>query len=126
MDMSQEWTDVAKTFWEKDGVASKIELQIGDALESISQLEPGIVFDLVHIDAEKTLYDDFFEAALPKVRSGGVFVFDNMLRAGAVVDQDSDDGTESIKRLNKKLANDPRVETVLLTIGDGIQLCRKK
>ena len=126
MDMSQEWTDVAQTFWERAGLTDRIELQIGDALESIKRLPEGLVLDLVHIDAEKTLYDDFFEAVFPRIRSGGVILFDNMLRGGAVVDENSDPRTESIKLLNAKLAADPRVETVLLTIGDGVQLTRKK
>ena len=126
MDVNEEWTSVAKTFWEKAGVADRIELQIGDAVQSVANLDPAIEFDLVHIDAAKTLYDDFFEAALPKVRPGGLFIFDNMLWDGRVIKENQDDHTEAIKRMNAKLANDPRVETVMLTIGDGIQLCRKK
>ena len=84
------------------------------------------MFDFVHIDAEKLLYDSFFEAVLPRLRSGGAIMFDNMLRAGRVVEETPDDRTVAIKRLNEKLANDHRVETVLVTIGDGVQLCRKK
>ena len=125
MDMSQKWTDVARTFWKQDGLEDKIELQVGDALDSLNRLDPKIVFDIIHIDAEKLLYDEFFEASLPRLRSGGVIVFDNMLRGGRVVSDSPDDGTISIIRLNKKLARDPRVETVLVEIGDGLQICRK-
>ena len=125
LDMSRQWTDVAREFWHKAGVASKIELQLGEALESLAALDPSVTFDLVHIDAEKTLYDEFFEAAFPLVPPGGAFLFDNMLRGGRVVQSPADEQTESIKALNEKLASDPRVETVLIEIGDGVQLCRK-
>ena len=124
LDMSKEWTDVAQEYWEKAGLNDRIELRLGDALQSIAELTE-FQFDMVHIDAEKTQYEDYFEAVLPLVRSGGLFVFDNMLRAGRVVHEKSDEGTEAIKRLNSKLSSDPRVETVLLTIGDGLQFCRK-
>jgi len=124
LDMSEEWTNVAKSFWQKAGLAERIELRLGDALETIKGLEDQ-QFDLVHIDAEKSQYDAYFEAALPLVRSGGLFVFDNMLRAGRVALQDADELTEAIKVLNAKLSRDPRVETVLVTLGDGIQFCRK-
>lgn len=125
MDMSQEWTDVAKSFWKQDGLENKVELQLGDALESLSRLPESTVFDFVHIDAEKLLYDRFFEATLPLVRAGGLFVFDNMLRGGRVVSDSPDDRTLAIMKLNQKLATDSRVETVLLEVGDGLQICRK-
>ena len=125
MDMSQEWTDVARRFWKQDGVEDKIELQLGDAIESLEKLPADTVFDLVHIDAEKSLYDAFFEAALPHVRSGGVFVFDNMLRGGRVVSDSPDDRTVAIMKLNAKLAADSRIESVLIEVGDGLQICRK-
>ncbi len=126
LDSSKEWTNVAKEFWDRAGVSDKIELQLGDALERIAQFSPDQQFDLVHIDAEKLLYNEFFEAVLPRVVSNGLIVFDNMLRAGRVVEAETDDRTLAIKRLNSKLASDPRVETVLVTVGDGIQLCRKR
>ncbi|MEM7454882.1 MAG: class I SAM-dependent methyltransferase [Planctomycetota bacterium] len=126
LDMSREWTNVARTFWERAGLTGKVELRIGDALETISEFDSSMKFDLVHIDAEKTLYDRFFEAAFPYVRSGGVFLFDNMLRHGRVLEPQSDERTEAIKTLNQKLAGDPRIETVLIEMGDGIQMCRKK
>ena len=84
------------------------------------------VFDFVHIDAEKLLYDQFFEAVLPLVRTGGLIVFDNMLRGGRVVQTEVDDRTRAIHQLNQKLASDTRVESVLIEVGDGLQLCRKR
>lgn len=126
LDLNKEWTDVARAYWHRAGLDAKIELHLGDALEILPSLDVSGQFDLVHIDAEKTLYDSFYEAALPLVRPGGLFVFDNMLRGGRVVDVDTDERTEAIKQLNEKLAADSRVETVLLTVGDGIQLCRKR
>ncbi len=126
LDASKTWTDVAKVFWDRAGLTDRIELRIGDALDAIAKFEEDEMFDFVHIDAEKLLYDEFFEAVLPRLRSGGAIMFDNMLRAGRVVEETPDDRTVAIKRLNEKLANDHRVETVLVTIGDGVQLCRKK
>ena len=125
LDLSREWTDVAQQFWAKAGLRDRIELRLGDALETLAGIND-LQFDLVHIDADKTQYDSYFEAALPMVRSGGLFVFDNMLRAGRVVDADPDPGTAALIKLNEKLSRDSRVETVLLTIGDGLQFCRKK
>ena len=125
LDMSREWTDVAQEFWGKDGVDNKIELRLGDALESLASMPDEEVFDLVHIDAEKTLYDRFFESVLPRVRQNGLIIFDNMLWGGRVVEANQDDRTRAIKDLNRKLATDSRVESVLLPVGDGIHFCRK-
>ena len=125
LDKSKEWTDVAQRFWKQDGVDDRIELRLGDAMESLAELPTDSVFDLVHIDTEKSLYDACFEATLPYVRQGGVFVFDNMLWGGRVVSDSPDDRTKAIMKLNEKLTNDSRVENVLVEIGDGLQICRK-
>lgn len=126
LDASEEWTAVAQRYWAKAGLTEKIELRIGDAIESLKLLSEHDPFDLVHIDAEKTLYDQFFESALPHVRQNGLIIFDNMLWGGRVVDQDPDERTQAVFQMNLKLANDARVETVLISIGDGIQFCRKR
>jgi len=126
LDLSVEWTDVAQDYWDQAGLRDKLELRIGDAIESLASFNDADRFDLVHIDAEKTLYDQFFEGVLPHVRQNGVIIFDNMLWGGRVVEDDPDERTRAIMNLNAKLAADPRVETVLLPIGDGIQICRKR
>ncbi|MGD9896180.1 MAG: O-methyltransferase [Candidatus Methylacidiphilaceae bacterium] len=128
LDRSDVWTRIARSFWERAGVADRIELRLGAALETLRTLEAEWVFDFAFIDADKTAYDAYYEALLPRVRPGGVLVFDNMLRGGSVLDKDlqNDSDTEAIGRLNDKLRDDPRIEGVLLPIADGVYLCRKR
>lgn len=124
LDASREWTDIARRFWERAGVASRIELRIGPALESLDALEP-TRFDLVFIDAAKEEYDAYFEAVLPRMRAGGLILFDNMLWGGRLARGELDEtSSKTLVALNRKLATDHRVETVLLPIADGLQFCR--
>ena len=127
LDLSEQWTGVARKFWAETGLDAKIDLLIGPALSTLEGLPKDEPFDFIFVDAEKTEYDQYYELSLPRLRSGGVIVFDNMLRDGRVVDFDADDlGTAAIDQLNRKLAVDDRIECVLLPIADGIQFCRKK
>jgi len=125
LDVSAEWTAIGRKHWEKAGVSDKIELVIGPAAESLAKLDPRRTFDFVFIDADKTGYDAYYELVLPKVRSNGMILFDNMLSHGNVLSP-SNDRERAIDALNRKLAADPRVESVLLPIADGISFCRKK
>jgi caffeoyl-CoA O-methyltransferase len=125
LDASAEWTSIAQGYWKRAKVDHKIELRIGPAVETMKKLERGRIFDIAFIDADKTGYDAYFELALPRVRPNGLILFDNMLwggRLGRGPIKDPDG--RAIDRLNKKLARDPRVDSVLLSIGDGINLCR--
>ncbi|MBI1177764.1 SAM-dependent methyltransferase [bacterium] len=127
LDVSREWTDIARDFWRRAGVAGQIDLKIGPALESLKKLDDKDPIDLVFIDAAKEEYDAYFEAVLPRVRANGLILFDNMLWGGRLgrgpIEENSG---RAIDALNKKLATDPRVESVLLTVADGIQMCRVK
>ncbi len=122
-DVSEEWTAVARRYWAMAGVTDRIDLRLGPAQETIAALAPGAPFDLAFIDADKSGYDHYFEALLPRMRSGALFVFDNMLWSGRVVSP-SDVDTRAIDALNRKLARDPRVESVLLPFADGLHLAR--
>ena len=126
VDESKEWTDIARKYWKKAGVESRIELRLGPAIPILRQLERGLRFDLVFIDAEKTEYDAYYELLLPRARKNGLILFDNMLWGGRLgkgrIKQASG---RAIDALNRKLAKDKRVEAVLLPIADGLQLCRK-
>ena len=127
LDSSKEWTSVAQRYWNKAGVHEHIELRLGPAIPALQQLEPGLTFDFVFIDAAKTEYDAYYELLLPRVRPSGLILFDNMLwggrlRGDAVADPDG----HALDALNHKLAADPRIECVLLPIADGIQMCRKR
>ena len=123
-DVSAEWTAIARRFWKKAGVSDRIELRLGPAAETLAALEPERTFDFVFIDADKTGYDRYYELVLPRVRAGGLIVFDNMLSHGRVVDP-QDERDRALDALNRKLAADPRVESVLLPVADGLNFCRK-
>lgn len=126
-DISEEWTSIGRRYWQRAGVESKIELRLGAAVETLQQLEQDIVFDFAFIDADKTNYDTYYEMLLPRLRPGGVIIFDNMLWHGRVVDDfDNEADTVAIRALNDKLAGDERVESVLLPVADGLHICRKK
>ncbi|MBI3562371.1 MAG: class I SAM-dependent methyltransferase [Gammaproteobacteria bacterium] len=101
----------------------KIEIRMGPALETIRQLDRAI--DLAFIDADKETYPVYYEEILRRTRSGGVLVLDNMLMSGGVLDP-QDTGTRAIAELNDIIVHDTRVENVLLTVRDGVQLVRKK
>jgi len=126
LDVSEEWTSIARKYWARAGVDKKIELRIGPALESLKQLERGRKFDFAFIDADKTGYDAYYEAVLPRMRRNGLILFDNMLWGGRLKGQrkiKSERG-RAIDGLNRKLARDKRVESVLLPLADGVNFCR--
>ena len=123
-DVSVEWTDVARRYWADAGVADKIDLRLGPAIETLQGLEEGS-FDFAFIDADKPSYDAYYERALRLVRRGGLIAIDNVLWGGRVIDEsDQSEQTLVIRRLNDKIATDDRVDQVLLPIGDGLTLAR--
>jgi caffeoyl-CoA O-methyltransferase len=125
-DINDEWTSIARKFWKRAGVAEKITLTLGDARETLRAFEfPGEI-DFAFIDADKTGYETYFELILPRVKKNGVIVFDNMLYGGRLGREPVGDANcAAIDAMNRKLANDPRVESVLLLIADGLHICRK-
>jgi len=129
-DVSEEWTAIARAHWAEAGVADRIELRLAPALDSLAALldEGGAgSFDFAFIDAHKPEYDGYYEACLRLVRVGGLIVFDNMLQGGDVVDpSETGPGVTAIRSLNAKLAVDDRVEVVLLPLGDGMTLARRR
>jgi len=124
LDRSDEWTQIARRFWVKAGVDHKIELRIGDGKELLAQLGDES-FDFAFIDADKGGYDAYYEAILPRLRPGGVILFDNMLRDGRVADPQNEED-HALRNLNLKLAADSRVQAMLLPIADGLNMARKK
>lgn len=129
LDKSGEWTNIARRFWQRAGVADKIELRLGDARETLANLvaENGAPFDFVFIDADKPGYDWYYETVLPHCAPGAILIFDNMLRGGrlaASCDTWSEDD-RALDALNQKLARDTRVTSVLLPLADGLNVCRK-
>jgi caffeoyl-CoA O-methyltransferase len=126
LDASQEWTSIARRYWTKAKVDGKIELRVGPAVDSLKKLEKERRFDLAFIDAHKPEYGDYYELILPRMKVNGLILFDNMLWGGRLGGKGRlrHPNGRAIDRLNRKLARDKRVESVLLSIGDGVRLCR--
>ena len=128
-DISTEWTDIGKKFWQEAKVAEKIDLKIAPALGTLNDLLKNggeNSFDFAFIDADKTGYDSYYEVCLKLIRPGGIIILDNMLWDGAVADLSVQDAnTNALRNLNLKISADKRVNSCLLTVGDGLMLARK-
>ncbi len=118
-------TGIAKEFFAKSPHGGKIDLRLGDALETVGAMAPSETFDLLFLDADKARYVDYYEAVLPRMKRGGLVVADNTLWSGRVVAPESADD-HGIVRFNARVAADPRVDCVLLTVRDGVMLARKR
>ncbi len=126
-DLNEEWTSVARRYWEKAGVSHKIELRLGPALESLRSLPKEPLFDFAFIDADKENYHSYYEEILQRLRANGLIVFDNVLWMGAVADPNIvDRDTAALRELNDYLVRDRRVDVVMLPIADGLTLARKR
>jgi caffeoyl-CoA O-methyltransferase len=127
-DVSEEWTAIARRYWQEAGLASRIDLRLGPATETLAGLlRAGESFDFAFIDADKESYDAYYEACLRLVRTGGLIAIDNVLWSGSVADPSAVDAeTEAIRALNRKVRDDGRVEACLVTVGDGVMLTRKR
>ena len=124
-DVSEEWTSIGRPFWEKAGVADRIDLRIGLALETLRGLPEERSFDMAFIDADKPEYPEYYEELLKRIRPGGVILVDNVLWGGSVVDASNQaDNTNAIRAFNDLVAADDRVETVMIPISDGLTLIR--
>ncbi|WP_199444347.1 O-methyltransferase [Umezawaea beigongshangensis] len=129
-DVSEEWTDIGRSFWERAGVADRIQLELRPAVETLDALldsgAAGTV-DLAFVDADKESYSVYFERCLELLRPGGLMVLDNVLWSGKVARSDeSDPETDSLRALNSALRNDKRVELSTLPVFDGITLAYKR
>ena len=124
-DVSEEYTSVARRYWERAGLTDKITLEIGPAVETLRAQPAGETWDFAFIDADKAGYPAYVEEILPRLRTGGLMVLDNMLRDGRVLAPESDDD-RAIHALNEALVADDRVEVVLLPVRDGVTLARKR
>lgn len=129
-DVSEEWTDVARLYWQRGCVNDKIKLHLQPALDTLDSLiaaGQADQFDFAFIDADKENYDTYYEACLALIRPGGLIVLDNMLWSGNVAVETIDDvDTVALRELNKKLHHDERVDISLLPVADGITLAVKR
>lgn len=129
-DVSEEYTRVARRYWQKAGVADKIDLRLAPALETLDQLltdGQAETFDFAFIDADKVNYEGYYERSLQLIRPGGLIAIDNVLWFGRVTDpQDQDKSTLAIRAFNEKLHHDERVSLSLVPIADGLTLALKR
>jgi caffeoyl-CoA O-methyltransferase len=124
-DVSEEYTSVARRYWERAGVADRIELRIAPAVETLRSLPADPYLDFAFIDADKAGYASYVAEVVPRLRPGGLMVLDNMLRDGRVLDPESDDD-RAIDDLNEALVADDRLDVVLLPVRDGVSLARRR
>ncbi len=126
-DVSPEWTDVAQRYWDRAGIADRIELRLGPALETLRALPQDPAYDLAFIDADKTEYSAYVEELYPRMRTNGLIIIDNVLRDGQVIPgNERNDEDRMIQAFNHALAVDQRFETVLLPLADGLTFLRKR
>ena len=128
-DVSEEYTPVARRYWEKAGVEKKIDLRLGPAVATLDKLIADKVepFDIAFIDADKSNYDAYYERCLQLLRPGGLILCDNMLWSGRVIDKNAhDEDTDALRALNAKAGKDERVDVALLSVGDGVLIARKR
>ncbi|MEH2067819.1 MAG: class I SAM-dependent methyltransferase [Nostoc sp.] len=129
-DVSEEFTAIARRYWQEAGVADKIELHLAPALETLDRLlatGQAETFDFAFIDADKENYDGYYERSLQLIRPGGLIAIDNVLWSGDVADpQFQDESTQAIRALNEKLHHDERVTLSLVPIADGLTLAVKR
>lgn len=130
-DISADYTAMARKYWEKAGVAHKVDLRIAPALDTLDQLIAeghSNSFDFAFIDADKSNYDNYYERALQLVRPGGLIAVDNVLWSGRVAEpiEKQDNRTKHIHALNEKIHGDERVSMSLVPIADGLMLAMKR
>jgi len=129
-DISEEWTGIARRYWREAGLDDRIELRLGPAAETLKALlQAGGAgsFDFAFIDADKSGYDSYYELCLQLIRPNGLIAIDNVLWSGAVLDPKKRDAdTAALRALNLKIRDDARVDSALLTVGDGLMLARKR
>jgi caffeoyl-CoA O-methyltransferase len=124
-DISEEFTSVARRYWERAGVQDRIELRIGPAAETVSALPTEPVIDFAFVDADKTGYPTYWAELVPRMRPGGVIAVDNVLRGGRVLTPSSE-ADRVVAAFNDDVVKDDRVDAIMLPLADGITLARRR
>jgi caffeoyl-CoA O-methyltransferase len=126
-DVNEQWTSIARRYWERAGVASKITLKLAPAADTLRALPALHTFDFAFVDADKSSYRIYYEEILKRLRPNGLLLIDNVLWNGQVIDaHDKSEDTIAIRELNDFIVSDTRVEAVLIPVADGITIVRKK
>ncbi|WP_203840255.1 O-methyltransferase [Winogradskya humida] len=124
-DVSPEWTTLAREFWTRGGVADRIELRLGPALDTLRALPAEPHLDLAFIDADKPGYVGYWEELVPRMLPGALLMVDNTLFSGEVIDEQPGEKAAAVRRFNEHARQDDRVELVMLPIADGLTLARR-
>jgi caffeoyl-CoA O-methyltransferase len=124
-DVSEEFTTIARRYWERAGLTDRIELRLGPAAETLRAMPAREHIDLAFIDADKTGYPTYWTELVPRMRPGGLILVDNVLWHGRVLDPETEDD-HAIVAFNEQVLADGRVEAVLVPIGDGVTIARKR
>ncbi|HEY6279193.1 MAG TPA: O-methyltransferase [Streptosporangiaceae bacterium] len=125
-DVNEEWTSLAQVYWQKAGLAGRIELRLGPALGTLRALPAGPAFDLAFIDADKTGYLSYWQEVVPRMRPGGLILVDNVLLHGRIFLADPDPDALAIREFNEQVLTDDRVTLTMLPVGDGLTVARRK
>jgi caffeoyl-CoA O-methyltransferase len=126
-DVSEEWTSIARRYWQRAGLDDRVDLRIGPAIDTLRALPAEPRIDFAFVDADKIGYLDYYEEIVPRLRSGGLVVVDNVLQGGAVIDPArQEEYIQVTRRLNDRVAADLRVESVMLPLRDGVTIARKR
>jgi len=126
-DVSEEWTAIARRHWEAAGVSDRIDLVIAPAIQTLRALPDDTPVDFAFIDADKTGYLAYYEELVPRLSDHGLLVVDNVLWSGRVMDPSADDDdTVALREFNARVVVDDRVDVVMLSIGDGVSVVRRR
>ena len=125
-DVSEEWTSLARAYWQKAGLAGRIDLRLGPALDTLRALPAQASLDLAFIDADKTGYAGYWEEIVPRLRPGGVILVDNTLLHGRIFDPEPNPDAAAIRQFNEHALADNRVVLAMLPVGDGLTVARRK
>ncbi|MGQ0468218.1 MAG: O-methyltransferase [Sporichthyaceae bacterium] len=126
-DVSEEWTSVAQKYWERASLTDRIELRLAPALETLQALPTDPPIDLAFIDADKGGYRSYWDEIVPRLRPGGIVLVDNVLWSGRIADPSATDpGTLALREFNEHVRADDRVDAVIVPIGDGLTLARRR
>lgn len=126
-DVSEEWTAIARRYFREAGLEQRIEIRVAPALDTLAALDRDVRFDFAFVDADKTSYLDYYESLLPRLRPGGLVLFDNVFWGGSVVDPAArSEDVRGIRALNERVAGDSRVDIAMVPVADGLTIARKR
>jgi caffeoyl-CoA O-methyltransferase len=126
-DVSGDWTDVARRYWDEAGVADRIELRLAPAIETLGALPEDASIDFAFVDADKESYPAYYEALVSRLRPGGLVLLDNVLLGGRIFDEtEQGERTTAMRAVNDRVASDDRVDVVMLPLRDGVTVARRR